>query len=131
MDFEDWDLQAVVKSCCCSEPVLTTATTTVMRDPFSSFPISSVLKEYCPKEDEDLLTSFPDLLATKTALHELEELCKPFFLKPQRPPQKQLQQEKKRTPSSSSSLPVAPKQPSRSKRRYNPSLSLSLVLETL
>ncbi|XP_039116304.1 WRKY transcription factor 22-like isoform X2 [Dioscorea cayenensis subsp. rotundata] len=117
MDFEDWDLQAVVKSCCCSEPVLTTATTTVMRDPFSSFPISSVLKEYCPKEDEDLLTSFPDLLATKTALHELEELCKPFFLKPQRPPQKQLQQEKKRTPSSSSSLPVAPKQPSRSKRR--------------
>ncbi|KAJ0986306.1 hypothetical protein J5N97_004662 [Dioscorea zingiberensis] len=122
MDVEDWDLQAVVKSCCFPEPLADAS----MRDPFSSFPMSSVLKEKCLDGDEDLLISFPDLMTANTTLQELEDLCKPFFLKPQQPPpkqqqqqQQQQQQEKKRIPSSSSPLPVAPRQPSRSKRRKN------------
>ncbi|XP_008792407.2 WRKY transcription factor 22-like isoform X2 [Phoenix dactylifera] len=79
MDVDNWDLQAVVRGCCLTRP---------STDPFSSFP-PLVLKEEQVDGGKDILFDFPDIMDTETSFHELEELCKPFFLKPHQQPLRQ------------------------------------------
>ncbi|XP_010924759.1 WRKY transcription factor 22 [Elaeis guineensis] len=83
MDVDNWDLQAVVRGCCLTRP---------STDPFSSFP-PLLLKEEQVDGEKDILFGFPDIMDTEKSFHELEELCKPFFLKPQQQPLEQQQQQ--------------------------------------
>ncbi|MQL95997.1 hypothetical protein Taro_028669 [Colocasia esculenta] len=93
MEDDGWDLQAVVKGCCGPARA---AAVSVMADPFSSFH-SVVPQEGRGEEEDDLFLCFPELFATRTALHELEELCKPFVSKaPQQQQQLLLQQQLQR-----------------------------------
>ncbi|KAJ3692211.1 hypothetical protein LUZ60_012561 [Juncus effusus] len=66
----NWDLQAVVRGYLPPPPAT---------NPFGSFSFNSlVVKE---EEYHDSICSFPDLMATPSGLHELEELCKCFLPK--------------------------------------------------
>ncbi|RRT45261.1 hypothetical protein B296_00040924 [Ensete ventricosum] len=77
MDDNDWDLHAVVRGC--------SVTAADPPDPFSPFP--SPLPRRGGRTDE--FFGFPDLMETPTARHQMEELCKPVYIKPRR--QRQLQ----------------------------------------
>ncbi|KAG9445497.1 hypothetical protein H6P81_011625 [Aristolochia fimbriata] len=128
---DDWDLQAVVRRCFVAAAATSTsgsmasATTTAsvpqpQPDLFAFLSRSLLLEE----ENCDHLMDFPDLLATETAMQELEQLCKPFS-----PQIKQTQH--LALPTSTISIPAPAVQPisqpqrpshsqiSRSKRRKN------------
>lgn len=134
MDPDNWDLQAVVRGCRFTG--LTTATRPTTVDPFSSFPPPLLLmEEQLPGPEEEALINFPDLSGTtsRTALYELEELCKPFMLKTHIHPPPQQQQQPPPPPqhlhllsSSTAAATLAAQQPHRpqsqiprSKRRKN------------
>ncbi|CAL9135050.1 unnamed protein product [Musa textilis] len=68
MDDNDWDLHAVVRGC--------SATTAYPPDPFS--PLPSPLPQ---KGGTDEFYGFPDLMETPTAGHQLEQLCRSFYIK--------------------------------------------------
>ncbi|XP_068667023.1 WRKY transcription factor 22-like [Aristolochia californica] len=130
---DDWDLQAVVRRCFTTAASTTTsgssssntatasmtATTIPQADPFAFLSRSLLLEE----ENCDQFIDFPDLLATETAVQELEKLCKPFF--------PQIKQTQPLTPSPNISVLTPATQPqtqphrsahsqiSRSKRRKN------------
>ncbi|XP_068652996.1 WRKY transcription factor 22-like [Aristolochia californica] len=129
---DDWDLQAVVRRCFTATAATTTsgstsstptanmtATNIPQPDPFAFLSHSLLLDE----ENCDQLIDFPDLLATETAMQELEQLCEPFF------PQIKQTQPLAQSPNISVSTPAVqpqsqPQRPphsqiSRSKRRKN------------
>ncbi|KAG1367745.1 WRKY transcription factor 22 [Cocos nucifera] len=115
MDVDNWDLQAVVRGCCLTRP---------STDPFSSFPPLVLKEEQVDGEKGNILVDFPDIMDTENSFHELEELCKPFFLKPQQQPLEQQSLLFPQQSNSSEQQPRLPQRPAtnsapRSKRRKN------------
>lgn len=76
MEDDGWDLQAVVRGCCGSVRSTSEAVATV--DPFSFLPVVAKKEK---EEEDDLLRYLPEVFSTQREVHELEELCKPFFTK--------------------------------------------------
>ncbi|KAJ4954552.1 hypothetical protein NE237_011335 [Protea cynaroides] len=66
---DDWDLQAVVRSCC-------SATTSI-----EELPLPPPPPPLCLKQEDNYAFCFPNLHETQTAHEELEILYKPFFPK--------------------------------------------------
>lgn len=71
----DWDLNAVVRSCCFSTPP---AATTF--DPFPWLPTPVSEEEFANEEKEELLRSPEIMSGDQASLVEHDELCESFFL---------------------------------------------------
>ena len=116
---DGWDLEAVVRGC------LGAAKSTVETDPFSLLNVV-VMKEEDEEEDDGLRFLSEVFSTQRGVVHELEELCKPFFTRSSEQ-QQQTQQLSPERKTSSMTLQHQIRQPQarsftqtpRAKRRYS------------